>query len=321
MGILPPLVALVGPTAVGKTFFAIHLALRLGAEIVSADSRLFYKGMDIGTAKPSLAEQRGVAHHLIDVVDPDENWSLQQFQNAAHQAITDIHSRGRLPILVGGTGQYVRAVVEGWQGPPVPPNPELRAALEHWSTEITPLGLHQRLALLDAKAAAGIDPQNLRRTVRALEVIFSSGQRFSAQRQQGERKYRTLLIGLQRPREELYKRIDLRIESMFSAGFIDEVNNLLSSGVAPDLPAFSAIGYHELTEYLNGKISLDEAKTLMRRRTRVFVRRQANWFNANDPDIHWFPGVDSDDDRMEVVLTSAEEAVRRFLTENQAQSA
>jgi tRNA dimethylallyltransferase len=210
----PRLVIIVGPTAVGKTEFSIQLAERLGAEIVSADSRLFYRGMDIGTAKPTPEERARVPHHLIDIAEPDQTISLPMFQQAAQAAILDIIRRGKLPFLVGGTGQYARAVVEGWKGPAVPPNPALRQVLEHWTAEITPLGLHQRLRTVDPAAAQAIDPQNLRRTVRALEVIFTTGSLFSKQRQRGESKYKTLTIGLLRPRAELYQRIDARIEGM-----------------------------------------------------------------------------------------------------------
>jgi tRNA dimethylallyltransferase len=310
---LPHLVIVVGPTAVGKTSFAIDLALRLNAEIISADSRLFYREMDIGTAKPSLDERKGVPHHLIDVADPTETWSLQRFQETAAQIIADVYRRGRLPLLVGGTGQYVRAVVEGWQGPTVPPNPALRSALEAWAGEIGTLGLHERLTTLDPAAAHRIDHQNLRRTVRALEVIFLTGKRFSDQRQQDQKRYQTLTFGLQRPRAALYERIDQRIEAMFAAGFVDEVANLLSRGYPIDLPTFSAIGYREVIAHLSGEISLEEAKLRMRRQTRVFVRRQANWFNLNDPEITWLSAADLGEPQASATLTAAVDAVRIFL--------
>jgi tRNA dimethylallyltransferase len=310
---LPNLILIVGPTAVGKTAFSIQLARQIDAEVISADSRLLYKGMNIGTAKPSLMERQGVCHHLIDVAEPDELWSLQRFQMAAERAIFDIHQRGHLPLLVGGTGQYVRAVVEGWQGPPVSPNPELREALEVWASQITPEGLHSRLASLDLQAAAGIDPSNLRRTVRALEVIFMSGKRFSEQRIHGNKRFRTLMIGLNRPRQELYQRIDQRIEKMFEAGFLIEVNDLLSRGFARDLPTMSAIGYKEIIEYLQGTISFEEAKARMRHQTRVFVRRQANWFKLNDPNIHWLLAVDPDSPNAEEILLTARNLIEAFI--------
>ena len=177
-----PLILIVGPTAVGKSKIALNLAERLGGEIVSADSRLFYRGMDIGTAKPTFEEQKKVPHHLIDVTNPDEIWSLALFQEKAQQAISSIHSRHLLPFLVGGTGQFIRAVTEGWQPPIQPPDFKLRNALEKWAVEIGPIGLYQRMAMIDPKAAEKIDPNNLRRTIRALEVIFTTGEKFSAQR-------------------------------------------------------------------------------------------------------------------------------------------
>jgi tRNA dimethylallyltransferase len=284
----PPLVVIVGPTAVGKTEISIQLAERLAGEIVSADSRLFYRGMDIGTAKPTPSQRARVPHHLIDVAAPDQVWSLAVFQRAAYQAIAGVHARGRLPFLVGGTGQYIRAVIQGWQVPKVRSSPRLREALENWAAEIGPDGLHHRLAVLDPKAASRIDYRNLRRTVRALEVILRTGHRFSAQRSKGVPPYRGLQIGLTRPRKELYARVDARIDAMLANGFVNEVRELLSQGYSPDLPTLSAIGYREIIAYLEGKISLQEAVKLIKRRTRQFVRRQANWFKEADPNIHWF---------------------------------
>jgi tRNA dimethylallyltransferase len=284
----PPLIVILGPTAVGKTETALQLAEALDGEIVSADSRLFYRGMDIGTAKPAPAELARVPHHLVDVADPDETWSLAMFQRAAQAAIAEIHARGRLPFLVGGTGQYIRAVTEAWEIPEVAPDFRMREALEKWAQEVGPDGLHRRLAEVDPEAAERIDPRNLRRTVRALEVILRTGKRFSAQKSRGESPYRVLQLGLTRPRPELYARIDARIEAMLEAGLLDEVRGLLAAGYAPDLPSMSAIGYRQMVQVLQGEITLEEAVTLMKRLTRQFVRRQANWFKPDDPNIHWF---------------------------------
>jgi len=283
-----PLVVILGPTAVGKTEIAIQLAECLEGEIVSADSRLFYRGMDIGTAKPTPAECARVPHHLIDVAEPDEVWNLAIFQRSAQSKISDIHSRGHLPFLVGGTGQYIYAVVEGWQIPESKPDNELRATLENWAELIGPQGLHSRLSVLDPKAASRIDPRNLRRSIRALEVVLRTGRRFSEQAKRGKSPYRTLLVGLSRPRPELYARIDTRIESMLAAGFEDEVKALLQKGYDPVLPNLSAIGYRQMIEYVKGEISLEDAVILMKRNTRQFVRRQSNWFKESDPKIHWF---------------------------------
>jgi tRNA dimethylallyltransferase len=283
-----PLILLIGPTAVGKTELAIQLAARLNGEIVSADSRLFYRGMDIGTAKPTSEERARVPHHLIDVANPDETWSLAVFQQKAMEIIADIHSRSKLPFLVGGTGQYVRAVTEGWAPPEVEPDERLRGELEKMKEEKGADWLHAKLHMLDPQAAEKIDARNVRRTVRALEVILTTGRPFSGQRRQSTSPYSLLTIGLKRPREELYQRIDERIEAMFAAGFLDEVQTLLHKGYSPELPSMSAIGYREAIRVLKGQMSIEQAKVEMRRATRVFVRRQANWFKEEDPNIHWF---------------------------------
>ncbi len=283
-----PLVVIVGPTAVGKTETAIKLAERFDGEIVSADSRLLYYGMDIGTAKPSLQERSRVPHHLIDVSPPDQVWSLAVYKNAATQAIIDIHARNHLPFLVGGTGQYIRAIIEQWDIPIAQPNTQLRSLLEKWGQRESGERLHQRLAILDPEAAKSIDPRNLRRTIRAIEVILTTGKRFSSLRGRGPNHYNLLTIGLTRPRAELYNRIDARIQKMIDSGLIEEVKSLLDKGYASDLPTLSAIGYGEIISYLNGKSTIAEAVAQMKRRTRIFVRRQANWFKLDDPEISWY---------------------------------
>jgi tRNA dimethylallyltransferase len=304
----PPLVVILGPTAVGKTEVSIQLAERLAGEIVSADSRLFYRGMDIGTAKPTPQQMHRVPHHLIDVTDPDQVWSLAVFQRRAKEAIADIHRRGKLPFLVGGTGQYMRAVMEGWRLPGAKPDARLRQVLQEWAKEIGNQGLHSRLAVLDPQAAQKIDYRNLRRTIRALEVIFSTGRRFSAQRRQRTSPYQLLVLGLQRPREELYWRVDQRIQNMLAAGFVEEVQALLAQNYSPELPTMSAIGYREIVAYLQGKISLEEAVERIQRATRIFVRRQANWFKPDDPNILWF-------DIRPAVVEEMEAEIRDWLQE------
>ncbi len=303
----PPLIVILGPTAVGKTETALQLAERLDGEIISADSRLFYRGMNIGTAKPTPAEQARVLHHLIGVADPDETWSLATFQHAAYEAVHAAHQRGRLPFLVGGTGQYIRSVTEGWEIPRQAPDPRLRAALEGWAGELGADELHARLRVLDPAAAARIDARNLRRTVRALEVIFRTGRRFSEQRRQSAPAYCVLQIGLLRPRPELYARVDARIEQMLADGLVAEVQGLLARGYSAALPSLSAIGYGEIVTHLHGEITLEEAVMLIKRRTRQFVRRQANWFKETDPNIHWFR---ADAGRLDEILT----LIRGFLS-------
>lgn len=283
-----PLILIIGPTAVGKTEFAIQLAERLNGEIVSADSRLFYRGMDIGTAKPTAEEQARVPHHLIDIADPDEILSLAIFQQKAQEAIRGIHTRNKIPFLVGGTGQYIRAVTEGWTPPEVQPDERLRGELERLKEERGPDWLYEKLQELDPIAAEKIDPRNYRRTIRALEVILTTGRRFSEQRGQSQSPYHLIAIGLTRPRAELYERVDQRIDAMFKNSFLDEARGLLAKGYSPSLPTMSAIGYREAIRVLNGEISEEQAKVEMRRITRVFVRRQANWFKESDPNIKWF---------------------------------
>ena len=282
-----PVIYIVGPTASGKTDAGICLAEKIGGEIVSADSRYLYRGMDIGTAKPDMEERRGIPHWLIDVADPDETWSLSLFQKAADEAIRDINSRGKTPILVGGTGQYVRAILEGWSIPEGEPDYRLRSALENWGTEIGAYSLYQKLERIDPEAAAKIEWQNMRRTVRALEVIFTTGRKFSAQRTVKESPYDAVIYGMKRDRTELYRRIDLRVDLMIRRGLVEEVRGLLENGYAETLPSMSAIGYREICDCLHGRISLEEAAQLIKFRTHNYVRRQANWFKAGDPSIRW----------------------------------
>lgn len=282
-----PLILIVGPTAVGKTELAIQLVERISGEIVSADSRLFYRGMDIGTAKPTREELASVPHHLIDIADPDEILSLAVFQQKAREAVAVIHTRNKIPFLVGGTGQYIRAVTEGWSPPEVKPDERLRSELERMKEERGDDWLYEKLRHLDPVAAEKIDPRNSRRTIRALEVILTTGRKFSVQRGQSASPYHLIAIGLTRPRPELYERVDQRVEMMFANGFVEEVKRLLAKGYSPSLPTMSAIGYRECVQVIQGELSEEQAKTEIRRATRVFVRRQANWFKESDPNIKW----------------------------------
>ncbi len=297
-----PLVVIVGPTAAGKTVFGAELARQMDGEIVSADSRLFYRGLDIGTDKPTAETRQSVAHHLIDVADPDDPWSLVRFQAEACKEIALIHTKGRLPFLVGGTGQYVHAVIHGWQAPIQQPNPFLRNVLEKWGQEIGPEELHRRLSLLDPPSAAIIERRNLRRTVRALEVIFTTGRRFSDQRLKNESPFSLCILGLKRDRKELYQRIDARIDRMVENGLLDEVRGLLDKGYSPDLPALSAIGDREMASVISGELTLDQAILQMKKLTHQFVRRQANWFKESDPNIHWIDyGENSVEKAVEII--------------------
>ena len=283
-----PLLALVGPTAVGKTTLSLGLAQRFRGEIVSADSRLFYRGLDIGTAKPTAAERTVAPHHLIDIAGPDETVSLGQYRRLAGAAIDDVLARGRLPILVGGTGQYVMAVVEGWGIPEVGPRPALRAALER----LGGAEAARWLAALDPAAAARIDPRNVRRVVRALEVTLVSGRPISELQGKTPPPYDVRIVGLHRDRAALYARIDTRVAEMMAAGLLDEVRRLADAGYA-DAPPLSGLGYRQLLAHLAGETTLDEAVARIQFETHRFARQQATWFRADDSRIAWFEADDS----------------------------
>lgn len=284
----PRVIIIVGPTGVGKTGLAIQLARALDGEVVSADSRYLYRGMDIGTAKPTREEMAGVPHHMIDVAEPNETWSLAQYFENSKAVIQEILARGRTPIVVGGTGQYYRALTQGWTIPPAAPDDGLRDCLEQWGNEIGKWELHRKLAIIDPEAAGFIQAENMRRTVRALEVIFSTGRKFSEQRQATKSDLEFWTIGLILPREVLFRKVDERIDRMFSQGLVEEVKALQARGYGCHNPSMSAIGYQEVLQYLDGNISMNEAIMLMKSKTHQFIRRQANWFKTTDPQIHWY---------------------------------
>jgi len=302
----PPLLVIVGPTAVGKTALSIYLAGRLRGEIVSADSRLFYRWMDIGTAKPTPAERARVPHHLIDIADPDETVGLACFRKLAQEAIAAVHAQRGLPILVGGTGQYVRAVVEGWEPPAVPPDPLLRAELEGQARQEGHRALHDRLAALDPQAAARIDPRNVRRVVRALEVCLLTGRPFSAQRTRTSPSYRVMQVGLTMERPALYARVDVRVGEMIEKGLLEEVRRLVDAGYGWHLPAMSGLGYAQFRPYFERQATLEEVAAEIKRATRRFIRRQYNWFRLDDPRIRWF-------DVAQTTSAEIEAAVRAWL--------
>ncbi len=272
----------------GKTATAVRLCSDFGGEVVSADSRQIYRGMDIGTAKPTPDERAAVAHHLIDIIDPDRTLGLAEYQALAAAAVADVLARRRVPFLVGGTGQWVRAVVEGWGVPHVPPDAALRAELEAEAAGAGPPALHARLASVDPQAAARIDYRNVRRVIRALEVYLKTGAPISDQQRRQPPPYRILQVGLTMPRQALYARLDARVDHMLAAGLVDEVRSLVGRGYGLDLPAMSGLGYRQIGLHLAGKISLDEAVGLIKKETRRFVRQQYTWFRPDDPAIHWF---------------------------------
>ncbi|MEJ2549144.1 MAG: tRNA (adenosine(37)-N6)-dimethylallyltransferase MiaA [Anaerolineales bacterium] len=302
-------VAIFGPTAVGKTEAAILAAEKVDAEIVSVDSRQIYRGMDIGTAKPTAEQRARIPHHLIDVADPEHPWSLVDFNRAALAAIDAIHAHRRLPLLVGGTGQYFAAILEGWQPPLNESDLELRRELEAYAAEHGSRALHEKLRKIDPLSAQRIDHRNVRRVVRAIEICHISGRPASSLRRKEPPPFDVLRIGLTMPRKKLYARIDERIEAMIAQGFVQEVEKLFAKGLRPENSAMSAIGYRQIGEYLQGKTTLEQAVLQIRRLTRQFVRRQANWFKADDPQIHW---IDAGPDAGAEIVT----LIKRWCTED-----
>jgi len=282
-----PLIAVVGATASGKSALALRLARAFDGEIVGADSRQVYRGLDIGTAKPPAAEREQARHWLIDVADPDEEFSLGRYLDLARQALADIWSRGKRAFLVGGTGQYVWSLLEGWQVPRVGPDWALRRSLEERARREGSDALHRELAAVDPEAAARIDPRNVRRVVRALEVHRLTGRPLSSWRERLQPEFAALILGVDLPRSELYRRIDERAERMLAAGLVDEVRGLLARGYGPELPPLSGIGYRQVCQHLAGELSLAEATEKMKTETHRLARMQSTWFRRDDQRIHW----------------------------------
>jgi tRNA dimethylallyltransferase len=274
--------AIIGPTAVGKTALALLIAERARGEIISLDSRLIYRGLDIGTAKPSIEELARVPHHLIDLNLPSRTLSLSEVQSLAYAAVEEVLARGRLPILAGGTGQYVRAVLEGWVIPEVQPDLALRAELEALAEREGPEALQLRLRALDPASAERIDPRNLRRVIRAIEVGVHADEPMSVLQDRSAPPYDFVIASLSRPREALYARIDARLDAMLEAGLEAEVRGLVEAGFGFDLPAMSGLGYGEWRDYFSGTIDRDEVIRLIRRNSRRLVRTQSNWFGGED---------------------------------------
>ncbi len=297
-----PLVIILGPTGVGKTSLAIKLAQGLNGEIVGADSRQIYRYMDIGTAKPTAAEQAQIPHHLIDFVEPDYNLGLAEYQDKAYEAIHALHARGKLPFLVGGSGQYITAIEEGWSIPRVLPDSDLRAELEAYATSHSAQALHDRLRQVDSISADRIHPNNLRRVIRALEVYILTGQAISKLQKKQPPPYRILTIGLRLDRAILYPRVDQRVDDMMAAGFVQEVQSLLDRGYHRDLPSMSGLGYLEIAEYLLNDAPLDEAIQKTKFSTHEFIRRQDVWFRGHDNGILWHNVEDMQPEAIEEFL-------------------
>lgn len=278
----PPLLVILGPTASGKTALSLELAREFNGEIVSADSRQIYRGMDIGTDKISETARGGIPHHLIDVANPDERFTVANFKKLAEEKIDGIYGRGKLPMLVGGTGLYIRAITENFSIPPE--NPELRGGLYKELKRYGAEALHKKLQEVDPENAAKISPKNIPYIVRALEIFHITGKPKSAQK--NPPKYRCLLLGMRRDLPILFERIHRRIDAQIESGLIEETQKLLAAGYSKNLGAMNSLGYQEIIEYLEGKISLDAARELLKKNTRNFAKRQMTWFKK-DKGIVW----------------------------------
>jgi len=287
-------IVILGPTAAGKTKLAVELAKQLGGEIISADSMQVYRGMDIGTAKPTMEERQGVPHHLIDVRDPDQEWTVSDFVEQTNQLTDQLAAWGKAPIIVGGTGLYLWSLLEGFAFPLSPADKELRARLELESTSI----LYSRLSTIDPPAAAKIHANDKKRIIRALEVYELTGQPISKLQElrTSNVEHRTskyLLIGLDPPREELYKNINKRVDTMLEKGLVEEVKGLREKGYGKDIFSMQALGYKEVFEYLDGHWTLDFLTAELKKRTRHFARRQMTWFRRFK-EVKWFPPSGTD---------------------------
>ena len=285
MSIRQRVIAVVGATATGKTALAIEIAKRLGGEFeaVNADSRQVYRYMDIGTAKPTATEREALPHRLIDIVEPDEAFSLGLWLELAKAALDEVWAQGRVPVVVGGTGQYVWALLEGWRVPRVPPQEALRREMEARPPE----ELLAELQRIDPESQEFIDPQNVRRVIRALEVYHATGKPLSHWRTKDAPRFESLVIGLKMAREALYERIDARVEAMMAAGLPEEVRGLVDRGYGCELPSMSGIGYRELCAHMRDEMTFDEAVARTKTGTHRLARHQNAWFKAGDERIHW----------------------------------
>jgi len=289
------LVAIVGPTGIGKSQLALHLAETFNGEIVSADSRQVYRYMDIGTAKPTRQELSLVPHHLINIVNPDGDFSLAQYQQLAYKAIDDIQRRNKLALLAGGSGLYIWAILEGWGIPQVPPDHRFRHNLETKEAEVGKDKLYQELMQIAPIAAQRIDPRNVRRVIRALEVHKSTKTHFPQLQHKKSLPGNTLIIGLTTDRAELYRRIDLRVDEMIKQSLVEEVKKLVNMGYNFNLPAMSGISYKQIGMFLRGELTLAAAIQQIKFDTHRFVRHQYNWFQLKDNRIQWFDIQDKAD--------------------------
>lgn len=282
------LVVIIGPTAVGKTKVSVKLAKRLNGEIVNGDAMQVYKGMDVGTAKIKEEEKEGIPHHLFDVKEPTEDFSAADFQKLAIEKISEIAKNGRIPILVGGTGLYIQAVLYHYNFTENSSNPAYRQRFERMLHEQGNIALHNLLKKVDPESAARIHPNNARRVIRALEIFYSTGKSMSEhlKEQEEQERYNAAIIGLTMERAVLYKRIDDRVDQMLAEGLVEEVKRLYDQGIR-DVQSIQAIGYKELYKYFDGNVSLEEAVATLKKNTRRYAKRQFTWFR-NKMDVKWF---------------------------------
>ncbi|MCJ7575507.1 MAG: tRNA (adenosine(37)-N6)-dimethylallyltransferase MiaA [Dehalococcoidia bacterium] len=306
------MIAIVGPTAVGKSELALQLAQYFSLEIISADSRQVCRYMDIGTSKPTLAERAAVPHHVIDVVEPDQDFSLTMYHQLAFEALKAIQKKGKLPLLVGGSGLYVWSLIEGWTIPQVPPDREMRRRLEARAEQEGSQRLYQELQDIDPVAAERINPSNIRRIIRALEIYRTTGQPPSQLQRKEEPGFSILLIGLTCERSELYRKIDLRVDGMMQRGFAEEVEQLLKKGYSPSLPSMSGIGYRQIGQFLRGEMTLPEAIDRMKYETHRLARHQYAWFRLSDSRIRWFDVSKTEGKASIVALNEAKALIEGF---------
>jgi tRNA dimethylallyltransferase len=307
-------IAIVGPTAVGKSEVGLHLARHFPLEIISADSRQVYRYMDIGTNKPSLAERALVPHHIIDVVDPDEDFGLATYHQLAFEALKAIQQRGKLPLLVGGTGLYVWSLVEGWKIPQVPPDRETRRRLETRAKQEDGRSLYRELQNIDPAAAQKMDPRNIRRVVRALEIYYATGQPPSQLQRKEEPSFPVLVIGLTEERSQLYRRIDTRADKMIQQGLVEEVQQLLEKGYSPSLPSMSGIGYKQIVQFVRGEMTLPEAVDKIKHESHRLARHQYAWFRLNDSRIRWFDVAETEGKASIVVMDEIKALIEGFVS-------
>jgi tRNA dimethylallyltransferase len=302
-------VALVGPTAVGKSSAAITIAQQYNGEIIGADSRQIYRYMDICTAKPKSEERQNVVHHLLDIIDPDELYSVAQYKAAADSIIIELYDKGKLALLVGGSGQYIWSVLENWQVPQIPPDMDFRAAMNKRAEQEGCQALYAELSEIDADSAHRIMPANVRRVIRALEIYHKTGRRPSELTLKKDTKYRFLILGLYSGRASLYQKINNRVDDMIKQGLVDEVKGLIRRGYHSGLPSMSGIGYRQISAYLEGNMLLEDAVNKIKYATHRFARSQYNWFRLADNRITWF---DTDNDNREKILYT----IRTFLAKD-----